>query len=83
MSDSVAVYGENFSSGDTIGVMLDMNRGRLSFFVDGLKFGQHILEDMGDAFEGLVSGGQKLRPKTFYPVIGMSKSQDRIAITSR
>ena len=78
------VYGESFQAGDTIGVMLDMNRGRLSFYVDGLKFGeQHILADMGDAFDDLNGNCKLVKPRTFYPVVGMSKDLDRLAITSR
>jgi hypothetical protein len=35
--EQVAVYGDQFHAGDVVGVVLDMNRGRLSFFLDGLK----------------------------------------------
>lgn len=33
--------------------MLDCDAGRLSFFFDGLKYGEHILNDLGCAYENL------------------------------
>lgn len=84
-SESIQIYGRVFSTGDTVGVMLDMERGRLSFFLDGMQFGEHILEDMGDAFDSLTSGSTKsTKTRTFYPVVGLNRSNsDRIAITPR
>ena len=43
MTERVAVYGDLFHAGDIVGVMLDMNRGRLSFFLDGMKYGEHLI----------------------------------------
>lgn len=59
-----------------------MNRGRLSFFLDGMKYGEHNLADLGEAFDGLTSCG-RIRPLTLYPIVGLQKSQDRVAITPR
>jgi hypothetical protein len=50
---SERVYGVHAHSGDTIGVLLDCDAGRMSFFYDGLKYGEHILSDLGCAFENL------------------------------
>jgi hypothetical protein len=47
------IYGAHCHAGDTIGVMLDCDAGRISFFFDGLKYGEHILNDLGCAFENL------------------------------
>jgi hypothetical protein len=47
------VYGSHCHTGDTVGVMLDCDSGRVSFFFDGLKYGEHILNDLGCAFENL------------------------------
>ena len=47
------VFGAHCHAGDTIGVLLDCDAGRLSFFFDGLKYGEHILNDLGCAFESL------------------------------
>lgn len=47
------VYGAHCHTGDTVGVLLDCDAGRVSFFFDGLKYGEHILNDLGCAFENL------------------------------
>jgi hypothetical protein len=47
------VYGTHCHPGDTVGVLLDCDSGRLSFFVDSIKYGEHILSDLGCAFEAL------------------------------
>ena len=80
--DRLSVYGDHFHTGDTVGVLLDMNRGRLSFYLDGLKYGQHSIADLGEAFDGL-SSANVVKKRTMFPIVGLSKSQDRIAITSR
>lgn len=50
---SERVYGSHCHAGDTIGVLLDCDAGRLSFFFDGVKYGEHILNDLGCAFENI------------------------------
>ena len=52
-SGAERVYGAHCHAGDTVGVMLDCDAGRVSFFFDGLKYGEHILNDLGCAFENL------------------------------
>jgi hypothetical protein len=52
-SGAERVYGAHCHSGDTIGVLLDCDAGRVSFFFDGLKYGEHIMNDLGCAFENL------------------------------
>ena len=47
------VFGSHCHTGDTVGVMLDCDSGRVSFFFDGLKYGEHILNDLGCAFENM------------------------------
>lgn len=47
------MYGSHCHSGDTVGVMLDCDSGRISYFYDGLKYGEHILNDLGCAFENV------------------------------
>ncbi|CAM9240572.1 unnamed protein product, partial [Discosporangium mesarthrocarpum] len=72
-------------SGDTVGVRLDMERGTLSFFLDGMKYGEHVVTDLGTAFENLAgnSHGSKVKPRTFFPVFGFRKNSDRITITGK
>ena len=47
------VFGSHCHAGDTVGVLLDCDAGRVSYFYDGLKYGEHILNDLGCAFENL------------------------------
>lgn len=47
------VYGAHCHAGDTIGVLLDCDAGRLSFFFDGVKYGEHIMNDLGCAYENI------------------------------
>jgi len=81
-AEKAFVYGENFHTGDLVGVLLDMSRGRLSFFLDGLKFGEHNISDLGDAFQDL-SPADRVKPKTLFPVVGLHSNQDRVTITQR
>jgi len=50
---SERVYGSHCHAGDVVGVLLDCDSGRLSFFYDGVKYGEHILNDLGCAFENV------------------------------
>lgn len=50
---SERVYGAHCHAGDTIGVLLDCDAGRLSFFLDGVKYGEHIMNDLGCAYENI------------------------------
>jgi len=52
-SGAERVYGAHCHNEDTVGVLLDCDAGRLSFFYDGLKYGEHILNDLGCAFENI------------------------------
>lgn len=47
------VFGAHCHAGDTVGVMLDCDAGRISYFFDGVKYGEHILNDLGCAFENV------------------------------
>ena len=78
------VYGDIFQTGDTVGVLLDMNRGRLSFFLDAMKYGEHLLTDLGEAFDSLTAGSSlRVQQRTFFPVVGFRRAGDRVAITPR
>ena len=81
-SSGSIVYGEHFHTGDVVGVHLDMNRGRLAFFLDGMKYGEHLLIAMGEAFDDL-HGSDRGRTLTLYPIVGLQRIQDRVALTSK
>jgi len=75
------IYGEFYGTGDTVGIFLDMDRGIISFFIDGIKYGQHTMKDLGIAFSsGQISGKADARvdmsaPLTLYPVVGLRRSR--------
>jgi hypothetical protein len=78
------VYGEFFNAGDIIGVKLDMDQGTISFFLDGLRFGEHVLADMGVAYEKLAD--QSFSDKVnvvLYPCIGFKKRNDKVSLTGK
>jgi hypothetical protein len=52
-SGAERVYGAHCHAGDTVGVLLDCDSGRISYFFDGVKYGEHILNDLGCAFENV------------------------------
>ena len=52
-SGAERVYGAHCHAGDTVGVLLDCDAGRVSFFFDGVKYGEHIMNDLGCAFENI------------------------------
>ena len=112
-SGAERVFGAHCHSGDTVGVLLDCDAGRINYFVDGVKYGEHILNDLGCAFEnispfgfnadGCGSGGAgqgapsgtdggrtgrypangSVRPKAYWPVIGLRHPGDRVTISSK
>eukprot|EP00753_Platysulcus_tardus_P004638 PLAT12551.17.p1 GENE.PLAT12551.17~~PLAT12551.17.p1 ORF type:complete len:1683 (-),score=962.86 PLAT12551.17:102-4913(-) len=69
------IYGEFFNDGDVVGVRLDMERGILSFFLDGVKYGEHLLSDLGFAFSGLAT----LR-KALYPMVALKRGGNRVTL---
>ncbi|GBG24024.1 E3 ubiquitin-protein ligase HERC2 [Hondaea fermentalgiana] len=75
------IYGEFYGAGDTVGVCLDMDQGQLSFFMDGIKYGQHTMKDLGIAFgasqiEGKADArADRASALTLYPVIGLRRSR--------
>ncbi|CAH0479236.1 unnamed protein product [Peronospora belbahrii] len=74
------IYGDHFNASDTIGVRLNMEQGKLSFFMDGIKFGEHIVSDLGVAFENMKGERNSC---TLYPCIGMRKGGDRVTLNQK
>ncbi len=77
------VYGEHFSSGDTVGIRLDMDRGVLGFYLDGMKYGEHVALDLGVAFEGLLGSTPRVSPRTMFPVVGLNNCGDRVVLSTK
>ncbi len=77
------VYGEHFSSGDTVGIRLDMDRGVLGFYLDGMKYGEHVTIDLGVAFEELLEGSSRVLPRTLFPIVGLNNCGDRVALSTK
>jgi hypothetical protein len=88
-------YGRYFRAGDTLGVLLDLERGELSFLREGFDAnffgGAHAAKpscsNMGVAFKHLLSDGSKhemgKRVRTSYwPVFGFSKAGDKLSLRS-
>ena len=50
--------------------------------MDGLKYGEHSITDLGVAFDCL-RNCDKAKPRTYYPIVGLFSSQDRVTLTTR
>jgi hypothetical protein len=82
--DNSRLYGHNFTSGDTIGVLLDADHGTLSFIKYGaddsdLDAGRMVIH-MGVANRYLNRGNSKYTIPCFYPCIGARFSTERLCI---
>ena len=88
---SETIYGEFFETGDTVGVLLDLDIGEISFFIDALKFGEHVMRDLGPAFfpNNLTSRNPiKWNPtgemQFLYPAIGLKRFSDNaVSVSSK
>jgi hypothetical protein len=65
-------------------VRLDADRGVLSFFLDGMKYGEHVCSDLGAAFDNLTAAGPpRVAPVTLFPVFGFRKAGDCLTLTDK
>jgi len=80
---SEKVYGEHFHSNDVVGVLLDMDHGSVSFFLDGMKFGEHVVANLGVAYDRLHGPRPRVIPTVMYPVIGLRKYGDSVSLTDK
>ncbi|CAM9644589.1 unnamed protein product, partial [Phaeothamnion confervicola] len=60
-----------------------MDRGTLSFFLDGMKYGEHVVADLGVAFDSLAGGRPTVKPLTLFPAFGFRKVHDRVTLTGK
>lgn len=80
---SEKIYGTFYGSGDTIGVLLNIDKGFASFYYDGFKFGEHILSDLGPAFIGLLNGKSYSSETVFYPEVCTKARNERISLNKK
>ncbi len=74
-------FGELLNPGDIIGVCLDADKGHLSFFLDGMQFGEHMIRSMGSAFESLRGlNPTSSSPRVLYPCVGIRHYADSVRL---
>lgn len=80
-SGSETLYGSYYAAGDTVGVLLDMDHGTISFFKDGEDFnvGRTVVINMGVAYHSLRRNHKSSHP-ILYPCFGMKSSGDQLSI---
>jgi hypothetical protein len=80
-SGSETLYGSYYSAGDTVGVLLDMDHGTISFFKDGEDFnvGRTVCMNMGVAYHSLRRNHRSGHPM-LYPCFGMKSSGDQLSL---
>lgn len=47
-----------------------------------MKYGEHIIANLGEAFDNLSVPG-RVKPRTLFPVVGMMRNNDRVALNPR
>lgn len=79
---SETLYGSYYSSGDIIGVLLDMDRGTISFIKEGEDFHvcKYITINMGVAYHNLRTRTKTLGDVTLYPCFGLKVKHDQISL---
>jgi len=75
------LFGPNMVPGDRIGVLLNMDEGKVSFLKEGFEFGEYKFQDIGLGYTKIrsgSSGGPSCR--VLYPAIGMRRGADPVTI---
>eukprot|EP01029_Cantina_marsupialis_P024490 TRINITY_DN630_c0_g1_i9.p1 TRINITY_DN630_c0_g1~~TRINITY_DN630_c0_g1_i9.p1 ORF type:complete len:4087 (+),score=1268.81 TRINITY_DN630_c0_g1_i9:118-12378(+) len=77
-------YGGEYTAGDVLGVLLDMDRGILRFTLDGLHYGEHHVRSFDIAATDIRgdAGGRKLG-RVLYPYVGMRRGSCSFSLTKR
>lgn len=77
------IYGTFYGSGDTIGVLLNSDKGFISFYYDGYKFAEHILSDLGPACTRLLNGKSYSSETVLYPHVCMKNKDEQITLNGK
>jgi len=83
------LYGSFYSAGDVVGVLLDLNRGRLYFFKDFKDYQNEEKQtfiNLGPAYCGIRSKymskrGERTDP-LFFPCFGLSRGSDKLTLSN-
>jgi hypothetical protein len=75
------LYGSYFATGDTVGVLLDMDHGTISFFKDGEDFnvGKVVVINMGVAYHNLRRNNRS-PSAALHPCLGIKGPGDQLSI---
>ena len=77
------MYGTVLRTGDTVGVLLDMDCGTISFFKEGEDAftGQRVFQDMGIAYHNIRTRNGKAKSNvTLYPCIGFGRTSSKVTL---
>ncbi len=75
-------YGTMFQSGDTVGVLLDMDRGQISFIKEGEDpfTGKKVFLNMGVAYHNIRTNNGTKENVKLYPCIGFGKEGSKATL---
>ena len=84
MQGSKVPFGETMQQGDVVGLCLDVEAGTLAFFLDGMRFGEHTLAELGALPQRVTPlNGTALRPRVYFPALFSQSDSNRVTFTPK